>query len=265
MKRLTVFAYGTACYGVSLLTLVYAAGFLGNLAVPKSIDSPRDGSLPEALLVDLALLTLFAIQHSVMARRGFKTRLTRWIPAAAERSTYLLASSLALFLLFWQWRPLGGVVWNIQVPLGRALLWTLYVSGLLLGLIATFMIDHLDLFGLRQVWLHLRGRPYRNVAFRTRGPYKLVRHPLYVGWLLTFWATPTMTVSHLVFALGTTAYILTAVGFEERDLLEVHGPAYEAYRRQVPMLVPRLRPRPTDRTLDSERASVLRSARSRSG
>lgn len=240
MKRWTVFAYGAACYVVFLLTFLYAAGFLGNFAVPKSMDSSRDGSLPEALLVDLGLLGLFAIQHSVMARRGFKRWLTRWVPTAAERSTYVLASSLALLLLFWQWRPLGGTVWSVEVPLGRAVLTALFAFGLLLVLVATFLIDHFDLFGLRQVWLQLRGRPYRNVAFRTPGPYKLVRHPLYLGWMFSFWATPTMTITHLVFAFATTAYILVAIRFEERDLMDLHGPAYEAYRRRVPMLVPRL-------------------------
>lgn len=245
MKRWTVFAYGVGSYVVFFLTFLYAAGFVGNFAVPKSMDSPREGSFLPALFVDLGLLALFAIQHSVMARRGFKSWLTGWVPSPAERSTYVLASSLALLLLFWQWRPLGGAVWNVEDPIGRLALQGLFAFGFLLVLVTTFLIDHFDLFGLRQVFLHLRGLPYRNVAFRTPGPYKLVRHPLYVGWLFAFWATPTMTVTHLVFALATTAYILIAIRLEERDLLDLHGPAYEVYRRHVPMLVPRVSARPT--------------------
>ena len=152
----------------------------------------------------------------------------------------MLASSLALLLLFWQWRPLGGSVWDVQDPTARAVLHGLCAFGWLLVLVTTFLIDHFDLFGLRQVWLYLRRRPYTPLAFRTPGPYRLVRHPLYVGWLFAFWATPSMTVTHLVFALMTTAYILVAIRFEERDLVAAHGPAYEAYRRNVPMLVPSL-------------------------
>jgi protein-S-isoprenylcysteine O-methyltransferase Ste14 len=240
MKRGMVFAYGVVSYAIFFGTFLYAIGFLGNVVVPRSIDSPREGSLLAALLWDLGLLALFAVQHSGMARSGFKRWLVRALPAAAERSTYVLASSLALLLLFWQWRPIGGVVWDVESPALRALLHAGLGFGLLLVLVATFLINHFDLFGLRQVWLHLKNRPYTPLAFRTPGPYKLVRHPLYVGWFFAFWSTPTMTVTHLVFALVTTAYVLVAIRLEERDLVAAHGPDYLDYRRRVPMLVPRL-------------------------
>ena len=190
-----------------------------------------------ALLINLGLLSLFAIQHSVMARPWFKRVWTRVVPQAAERSTYVLASSLALILLFWQWSPLGGVVWDVQNPTGRALLYAGFAFGWLLVLVTTFLINHFDLFGLRQVWLYLRGRAYRPLHFVTPGPYRLVRHPLYVGWLFAFWATPTMTVTHLLFAVMTTAYILVAIQLEERDLVDAH-PEYAEYKRRVPMIVP---------------------------
>ncbi len=240
MKRWTAFVYGLVAYTIFLGTYLYAVGFVGGFAVPKSLDSPREGSIAGALAMDLGLLALFAVQHSVMARRGFKRWLTRVLPEPVERSTYVLASSLALVLLFWQWRPLGGVVWDVSDPVGRGLLHGIFAIGFLLVLTATFLINHFDLFGLRQVWLHLLGRPYTPLRFRTPGPYKLVRHPLYVGWLFAFWAAPTMTATHLLFALMTTAYILVAIRFEERDLVAAHGAAYAEYQRLVPMLVPRL-------------------------
>ena len=173
-----------------------------------------------------------------MARRGFKERLDALVPEPAERSTYVLASSLALILLFAFWRPLGGVVWEVTDPLGRAVLLGLFAFGWLLVLASTFLINHFDLFGLRQIWLYLRERPYTRLAFRTPGPYRLVRHPLYVGWLFAFWATPTMTVTHLFFAVVTTAYILVAIQLEERDLVTAFGSTYASYKRRVPMLVP---------------------------
>ena len=241
MQRIGVFVYGVVSYAIFFATFLYAIGFVGNVVVPQSIDGVRAGSFATALTVDLLLLGLFAVQHSVMARPAFKRRWTQIIPPAAERSTYVLASSVALLLLFWQWRPLGGVVWDVEQPVLRALLQATFAAGWLTILVATFLINHFDLFGLRQVWLHLRGEPYRPLPFATPGLYRHVRHPLYVGWFLAFWATPTMTVTHLVFALATTAYILIAIRFEERDLVDAYGRAYADYRRRVPMLVPRLR------------------------
>jgi methanethiol S-methyltransferase len=237
MARILTLAYGALSYAMFFLTFLYAIGFLGNLIVPKSLDSAATGPWPAALAIDLALLSLFAVQHSVMARAGFKRALTRIIPAAIERSTYVLASSLALLLLFWQWRPLGGVVWDVQHEAGRALLYGGFAFGWALVLVTTFVINHFDLFGLRQTWRAFRGQPQAPLRFVTPVLYRIVRHPLYVGWLLAFWSTPTMTVTHLVFAVVTTAYILVAIQLEERDLMRMH-PEYADYRRRVPMLVP---------------------------
>jgi methanethiol S-methyltransferase len=238
MKRILIFAYGVACYAAFLATFLYAIGFLGNL-VPRSIDGPSEGPPWLALSIDGLLLAVFAVQHSVMARPAFKAWWTRFVPQPAERSTYVLFSSLALGLLFWQWRPVGGIIWDVQTPLLRAAVLVLFACGWLTVLVTTFLINHFDLFGLRQVLLYLLGREYTPLRFATPWPYRLVRHPLYVGWLLVFWAAPTMTVAHLAFALGTTAYILVAIGFEERDLLAAHGRDYAEYRERVPMLVPR--------------------------
>jgi protein-S-isoprenylcysteine O-methyltransferase Ste14 len=229
--------YGVIAYCVFFATYVYAIGFVGNLLVPKALDSAPTAPFLTALAINLGLLSLFAIQHSVMARPWFKRALLRVIPQPAERPTYVLASSLALILLFWQWSPLGGEIWNIQNPTWRAVTLTVFASGWLLVLLTTFLINHFDLFGLRQVWLHLRGREYTSLHFVTPGPYRLVRHPLYLGWLLAFWAAPTMTVTHLLFAAVTTAYILVAIQLEERDLIDAH-PEYAEYRRRVPMILP---------------------------
>jgi len=237
-RRISVFLYGLVCYAVFFGTFLYAAGFIGNLSVPKSIDSAPQKPLLQALLVNVLLLGIFAVQHSLMARPFFKQAWTKIVPKEAERSTYVLFSSLALILMFWQWQPMGGIVWNVQDPVARGLLLSLFAFGWLLVLATTFLINHFDLFGLRQVTLYLMGKEYTRLPFKTPGLYKFVRHPLYVGWLFTFWATPTMTAAHLVFALATTAYILIAIQWEERDLVGEHGRVYENYRRSVPMLIP---------------------------
>jgi protein-S-isoprenylcysteine O-methyltransferase Ste14 len=237
MKRLAIFAYGLVCYAVFFATFLYAVGFIGNLWVPKSIDSPRDVSMGVALLVNLGLLALFAVQHSVMARPAFKRWWTRIVPASAERSTYVLFSSLALIVLFWFWQPMGGVIWDIAASWGVDTMYAIYAAGWALLLYCTFLIDHFDLFGLRQVWLQLVGKPCTAVDFKTPWLYRQVRHPLYIGWLMIIWATPTMTVAHLVFAVMSTAYILVGIQLEERDLINAH-PEYAEYRKRVPMLLP---------------------------
>ena len=238
LKRSLVFVYGLVSYVLFLGTYLYAIGFVGNFLVPRSIDSAADGNFAVSFIVDLALLLGFALQHSVMARPAFKRWWTRFIPEAAERSTYVLASNLALIALFAYWRPLGGVVWSVEAPVAVAVLYLLCAAGWLLVLVSTFLINHFDLFGLRQIWMYLRGVPYQAIGFRTPGPYRLVRHPLYVGWLLAFWATPTMSVAHLLFAIATTGYILFAIRLEERDLIASLGNAYREYRQRVPMLIP---------------------------
>jgi protein-S-isoprenylcysteine O-methyltransferase Ste14 len=237
MKRWLIFVYGVVSYAVFFGTFLYAVGFVGNLWVPKSIDSAPESSLGVALLINAALLGVFAIQHSVMARPAFKRWWTRIIPQTAERSTYTLLSSIALIALFAFWEPMGGVVWSVEPPVGQALLYAAFAFGWLLVLVSTFLINHFDLFGLRQVWLQLLRRPYQPLPFKTPLLYRYVRHPLYVGWFFAFWATPTMTVAHLVFAIATTAYILIAIQLEERDLTAEH-PEYAQYRERVPMLVP---------------------------
>lgn len=238
LQRLLFFAYGVVSYLVFLGTFLYASAFVGGFVVPTRLDGPLQGSLGEALAIDLALLTVFAVQHSVMARQWFKRRWTQIISPVIERSTYVLCASLALLLMFWQWRPLGFEIWSVESTGARIVLWTLFAAGWGTVLVVTFLINHFDLFGLRQVWLALVGKPYSRVPFRTPLPYRFVRHPLYFGFLLGFWMTPTMTLAHLVFALATTAYIVLAIQFEERDLVTEHGADYEAYRRSVPMLVP---------------------------
>ena len=238
-KRISILVYGVLCYAVFFATFLYAIGFIGNFWVPRGIDAPREGSLLSAVAIDLGLLLLFAVQHSVMARPAFKRAWTKVVPAEAERSTYVLFSSLALIALFAWWQPLGGVVWQAQSQVAQYLLLGAYAFGWGLLLLATFIINHFDLFGLRQSWYGFRGEPMPPLTFRTPWLYRQVRHPIYVGWLFIFWSTPTMTVGHLVFAVATTAYILIAVQLEERDLIDAH-PEYAEYRRRVPMLVPGL-------------------------
>ena len=239
VKRYAVFVYGATAYLLFLAVFLYAIAFIGNFGIAKSLDSPAQVDWKTALAIDVGLLSAFALQHSVMARRGFKRFITRFIPASAERSTYVVASSLALALLFWKWEPLGGTVWRADSWEARMVLYAAYAFGWLLVLVATFAINHFDLFGLRQVWTQLRARPVAPLRFSTPILYRIVRHPLYVGWLFVFWSTPDMTVSHLFFAAMTSAYILIAVRFEEADLMREH-PEYSVYRTQVPMLVPRL-------------------------
>ena len=238
--RLGALAYGVLCYALTLAAFAYLAGFLGNFLAPTRLDAPGAGSAGVALAVDLALVALFAVQHSVMARPGWKRLWTRLVPEPVERSTYLLASCLALAAILAFWRPIGGVVWEVTDPVARGIVLGVYALGWALLLLATFLINHFDLFGLRQVWLHACGRPYTALPFRTPWLYGLVRHPLYVGWFTVFWAAPTMTVSHLVFAAGMTVYILAAIRWEERDLVELH-PEYAAYRVRLPKFLPRLR------------------------
>jgi protein-S-isoprenylcysteine O-methyltransferase Ste14 len=251
-KRIAFFIYGSLSYVIFLGTFLYAIGFIGNFGVPRTLDGAPTRPLGVALLINAGLLTLFAVQHSVMARKWFKDWWTRMVPKPLERSTYVLFSSVALILLFWQWQPLGGVVWSIEDPLGRIVLHVLFAFGWALVLVSTFLINHFDLFGLRQVWLYLIGRPYTTLQFGTPGPYRLVRHPLYVGWLFAFWSTPTMNFAHLFFSVITTAYILVAIQLEERDLVREHPDSYETYRRSVPMLIPFTR-----RQRDSELAEHI--------
>lgn len=243
LGRFLIFAFGVISYLAFLATFLYAIGFIGNFGVPKTLDSPAEKPLLESLLIDAGLLSLFALQHSIMARRGFKRMITRVVPHAAERSVYVLASSLALGLLFWKWQPLGGIVWNVETDSARALLYTAYAFGLLLVLVSTFAINHFDLFGLRQVWRALQGQDQAKNRFVLPFLYRIVRHPLYVGWIFTFWSTPTMTLTHLFFAVMTTVYMLVAIQFEEADLIREH-PEYEQYRKEVPMIIPGFRRQP---------------------
>lgn len=242
MVRMLIYAlYGVISYLIFLATFLYAVGFIGNLAAPKSIDSGISGSFTESLLINIAVLSVFALQHSIMARPAFKRWWTKIIPAEIERSTYVLFSSLALILIFWLWQPVDGIIWQIENPIGRSLLWMFFWLGWVIVLISTFLINHFDLFGLRQIYLYMKGREYTHLGFRTPFLYKLVRHPIMLGFIIAFWATPDMTLSHLIFASVTTAYILIALQFEERDLLNYHGKRYQEYRQQVSMIFPYIR------------------------
>ncbi len=237
MKRFTTLTYGILCYVVFLATFLYAIGFIGNLIVPKSIDSVPTVSPATALMINTVLLVIFAVQHSVMARPFFKQAWLRIVPEAAERSTYVLCSSLAMILLFGLWQPIGGVIWDVDNALGQNTLHFIYGAGWALVLASTFSIDHFDLFGLRQTLLYALGRKYEPPVFKQPVLYRIVRHPLYVGWVVVFWSTPTMTIAHLFFAVVTTLYTLIAIQLEEYDLANTH-PQYSEYKRRVPMLIP---------------------------
>jgi protein-S-isoprenylcysteine O-methyltransferase Ste14 len=230
--------YGFLCYVVFLGSFLYAIGFIGNFIVPKTIDSGPSTTLPAALVIDLILLGLFAIQHSVMARPGFKAVWTRIVPTSVERRTYVLISSLLLALICWKWQAIPALVWDITSPILQALVYALFALGWLLLLLSTFLINHFDLFGLRQVYLRMRGVDYTPVRFVERAFYKLVRHPLYLGFVIAFWAAPRMSVGHLVFSIATTGYIFVGIFLEERDLMKYHGSEYAEYRARVPMLFP---------------------------
>ncbi|HEY8119697.1 MAG TPA: methyltransferase [Myxococcota bacterium] len=242
-RRISIFVFGVLSYALFFAVFLYAAGFMANWLVPRSLDSGPAPSAAVALAANFGLLCLFGLQHSVMARPGFKRWWTRIVPTEAERSLYVLASSLAMIALYAYWQPLPGVVFELEHPVARALAWGLCAAGYGIVLYSTFLIDHFDLFGLRQSWLALRGQAYTSRPFRTPSLYRYVRHPLYVGWLLFFWGTPVMTVGHLVIAVGITAYIFVAIVFEERDLLNHFGADYRAWRASTPLLIPRLRSR----------------------
>ncbi|AKK30547.1 methanethiol S-methyltransferase [Mycobacterium sp. EPa45] len=243
-RRILVVTYGVASYLVFLVAFCYAVVFVGGIVVPRTVDHGIDGaSLGVGLTINTLLLGLFAVQHSVMARPAFKRWWTRFVPPAVERSTYVLLASLVLLLLYWQWRTMPDVIWHVDQTAVRVLLWTLFAAGWATVLAATFMIDHFELFGLRQVFTVWRGSPRRENGFRATLLYRLVRHPLMLGFLVAFWATPVMTAGHLLFAIGTTGYILIALQLEERDLLAELGDSYRVYRNSVPMLVPGVRPR----------------------
>jgi protein-S-isoprenylcysteine O-methyltransferase Ste14 len=238
MFKAIAFVYGVAAYLLFFVVFLYSIGFVANWLVPKSIDTGTEGDLVSSLLVNAALLGVFAIQHSVMARPGFKRWWTQIVPAPIERSTYVLLSSLALVLLFWQWRPLQNIVWDVGNSAASLLLWGLCALGWLIVLTSTFLINHFDLFGLRQVYLNLRSEQYTHLNFKIIGLYRLVRHPIMLGFVIAFWATPRMTLGHLVFAIATSVYILIALQLEERDLVTYHGDAYKQYMKRVSMLMP---------------------------
>jgi protein-S-isoprenylcysteine O-methyltransferase Ste14 len=238
MKKIAYFIYGAASYALFFGTYCYAVGFVTNLIVPTTLDGLAKASFTKSLLTNAGLLLLFALQHSIMARPAFKAWWMKIVPEPIERSTYVLFSSICMILLMWLWQPMGGVIWSVEETTARIALTALSFLGFGIVLLSTFMINHFDLFGLRQVWMYLRGNAYQPLKFRTPFFYKYVRHPLYLGWLIAFWATPTMTMAHFLFAALCTGYILTAIRFEERDLIRTFGEKYIEYKRIAPMLFP---------------------------
>lgn len=236
--RVLALGYGLVCYAIFLGTFLYAIAFVGNLPVPHTIDRAVAESLPEAIVWDVILLGVFAVQHSLMARPAFKAWWIKIVPKPIERSTYVLFASLALCLLFWQWRPIEATVWVVTDPVGAGLLTGMFWAGWVIVLISTFLISHFELFGLQQVWMNLRQRKFADPVFHTPYLYGLVRHPIYLGFIIAFWSTPVMTAGHMLFACMTLAYILIAIQFEERDLINLFGDAYRDYRKRVSMLIP---------------------------
>lgn len=237
-QRVMVFIAGVTIYLIFLLTNLYAIGFIANILVPKGIDDGVSSPAGIAIMIDLALVALFGVQHSLMARPAFKARWTRLVPLALERSIFVLSSSLALLLLFWQWRPLPDYVWNIPGGFINTVLNMLFWLGWIGVVASTFLIDHFDLFGLRQAYLYLRGMEYISVPFKKPALYNYIRHPMMLAFLIAFWSTPQMSLGRMIFAAGMTAVILIGIAFEERDLLKAHGEVYDRYRKQVSMLIP---------------------------
>jgi len=238
MKKIAFLIYSVIAYLISFGTLLYLLGFVSTLIVPKHIDSESNVPLVLALLTDAGLVLLFALQHSIMARASFKVLWTEFVPAPIERSTYTLFSSLCLILLFWQWQPISGIIWQVESETARLILHFLCVLGFIIAVVSTFLINHFDLFGLKQVWFYLTDKEYEPSSFKTPFFYKYVRHPLYLGLLITFWSTPTMTFTHLFFAVLTTGYILTGIRLEEKDMIKYFGARYDEYKRSFPMLIP---------------------------
>jgi protein-S-isoprenylcysteine O-methyltransferase Ste14 len=239
MGRIAAFIYGIAVYAFMFLTFLYLFGFLANEVVPTTVDSNISSSFGVALAINLGIIVLFGVQHSVMARPAFKEWWTKVIPEPIERSTYVLISSLLFALLYWQWRPMETVIWQMESAWTQNAMWGVYFAGIFLLFASTFVINHFDLFGLRQIWLNFTKKPYTYLKFKVTFFYRFVRHPLYVGWFMIFWGAPTMTLGHFLLAVGMTVYVLIAIRYEERDLIKFHGDAYRNYQRKVPMLIPK--------------------------